>query len=192
MPGSTQLIHLYGNITRSSAAEFKTRFLLTESHRYHSPLIKTAWMRRFHDDVLGDESVVFVGFSLTDIDLRTLLSLFPREILHKVHFITRPGEKRPIITRLSKFGKPHQIGIDGFSRHLEKKRPGSAVKKYSILPTPFREIHFDQKISATISPADIENLLITGDFDHNKLAEADLNGGRGAYTISKQLCLCKG
>jgi|SRR5271165_1150621 len=49
MPDTAQLIHIYGNITRSSEAEFKRHFLLTESQRDNSPFIKSPWMRRFHD-----------------------------------------------------------------------------------------------------------------------------------------------
>jgi hypothetical protein len=38
---STQLIHIYGNVTRISASEFKNKFLLSESQKDNSPFIKS-------------------------------------------------------------------------------------------------------------------------------------------------------
>lgn len=53
LSGVTQLIHIYGNISRVSPAEFKDRFLLTERQRENSPFLKSAWKWRFSDDVLA-------------------------------------------------------------------------------------------------------------------------------------------
>ena len=74
--GVTQLIHIYGNISRVSPAEFKRQFLLTERQRDNSAFINSPWKWRFNDDVLAAQAVVFAGFSLTDIDLsRALLKV---------------------------------------------------------------------------------------------------------------------
>lgn len=185
MPDTSQLIHIYGNITRSSETEFKKHFLLTESQRDNSPFIKTPWMRRFHDDVLAAESVVFVGFSLNDIDLRRLLGLLPREVLKKVHFITRLPTARPILTRMRKFGEAYEIGLQGFSKHLGSKRTGLPKKQYLQAPTSLQEINFSQQLAAKVSSKDIENLLISGDVNLQLLAQSDLEGRPGSYTISR-------
>lgn len=123
---TTQLIHIYGNTTRGSESEFKKHFLLTEAQRDSSPFVKSAWLRRFHDDVLTARNVFFVGFSLSDIDIRRLLGTLPKEVLDKVHFIVRPDELRPIINRMSRFGTPHAIGSDAFASYLSTKRLGPA------------------------------------------------------------------
>lgn len=185
MPDTTQLIHIYGNITRSSEAEFKKHFLLTESQRDNSPFIRSPWMRRFHDDVLTAKSVIFVGFSLTDIDLRRLLGGFPKEVLQKVHFVTHPNTKKPTINRMSAHGTAHAIGLDAFAAHLGEKRSGAPVRQYSALPMSLYELSFNPKLKASVSSKDIENLMISGDVDLEKLAFADISGEAGSYTISR-------
>ena len=185
MQDTTQLIHIYGNITRSSEAEFKKSFLLTESQRDNSPFIKSPWMRRFHDDVLTARCVIFVGFSLNDVDLRRLLGSLPAEVLQKVHFIVRPDTKRPLINRMNRFGKAHLIGSAAFAAHLGEKRNSSPVKHYTALPVSLLELEFSPKLTAPVSSRDIENLMISGDVDLEKLAQADIGGAPDSYTISR-------
>ncbi|MGO8614704.1 SIR2 family protein [Rhizobium ruizarguesonis] len=185
MPGSTQLLHIYGDIGKASAGEFAKTFLLTERQRDNSPFLKSPWMRAFHDDVLAASSVIFVGFSLTDIDIRRLLGLMPSEVLQKIHFVIRPGTKQPILTRMGKFGTAHPIGLSALAAHLEKKRPGPAIKSYAELPVSMQEMFFSPKVTASISAADIEHLLISGSPDLEKLSNADISGEPGAYSISR-------
>ncbi|UEM04316.1 SIR2 family protein [Skermanella rosea] len=185
IPGTTQLLHIYGNIGRASAHEFAATFLLTERQRDNSPFLKSPWMRAFHDDVLAASSVIFVGFSLTDIDIRRLLGLMPPEVLRKIHFVNRPSTKQPILTRMNKFGTAHPIGLSALATHLGTKRPGEPVKSYTALPVAMQEIFFTPKVTASISAPDIERLLIAGSLDLDKLSQADISGELGSYTISR-------
>jgi hypothetical protein len=185
MPGTTQLLHIYGNIGRASPQEFVKAFLLTEQQRDNSPFLKSSWMRAFHDDVLAASSVIFVGFSLNDIDIRRLLGLVPPEVLKKIHFVNHSGTIKPIITRLSNFGTPHPIGLSSLAAHLGTKRPGAPVKTYMALPVTMQEMFFTPKVTASISATDIEHLFISGAPDLNKLSQADISAESGAYTISR-------
>ncbi|CCE96381.1 hypothetical protein SFHH103_01886 [Sinorhizobium fredii HH103] len=185
MPGTTQLLHIYGNIGRASSDEFAKSFLLTERQRDNSPFLKSPWMRAFHDDVLAASSVIFVGFSLTDIDIRRLLGLMPPEVLQKIHFVVRPGTKQPILTRMSKFGTAHPIGLSALAAHLGTKRPGAPVRPYTTLPVAMQEMFFSPKVSASISATDIEHLFISGSPDLEKLSNADISAEPGAYSISR-------
>ncbi len=185
MPDTTQLIHVYGNITRASADEFKKHFLLTESQRDESPFLRSPWFQRFYDDVLTARSVVFVGFSLNDIDLRRLLGKLPREVLDKVHFVTHPDTPKPIIGRMNKYGRAHPIGLSEFATQLGRKRSGPPIKQYSSVPIQLKELVFTKQQKASVSSRDIEDLMLTGDIDLNKLSHADVSGGAGSYSISR-------
>uniref|UniRef100_UPI0012EDCE83 SIR2 family protein n=1 Tax=Mesorhizobium xinjiangense TaxID=2678685 RepID=UPI0012EDCE83 len=187
MPDTTQLIHIYGNITRAAADEFRKHFLLTESQRDNSPFIKSPWMRRFHDDVLTASSVVFVGFSLNDIDIRRLLGSLPREVLSKVHFVTSPSTRKPVITRMSKYGSAHPIGMAAFATCLGSKRTGAPAREYTALPMSLQELEFSPALKASVASRDIENLMISGDIDLDKLSNADISGEPGGYTITRSL-----
>ncbi|MFG1187495.1 SIR2 family protein [Xanthobacter aminoxidans] len=184
-PGVSQLIHIYGNISRSSPEEFKKTFILSEGQRDNSPFLKSRWMRRFHDDVLSSKSIIFVGFSLSDIDIRRLLGSLPLDTKKKIHFITSPNPKPALVTRLSKFGNLHAIGSDAFAQHLGLIRPGPPIKRSSMVPHQMVEIDFSPQISKSVSAVDIERLLLTGEVLTEKLSESDISGNAGSYTISR-------
>ncbi|MBP2230390.1 DNA-binding cell septation regulator SpoVG [Azospirillum agricola] len=185
MPSTTQLLHIYGDIGRASAQEFAQAFLLTERQRDNSPFLKSPWMRAFQNDVLAASSVVFVGFSISDIDIRRLLGLLPSEVHEKIHFVTRTEERQPIITRMSKFGTPHPIGLSAFAAHLGRKRPGAAVTTYTVLPVTIHEMFYTPKLTASVSAPDLERLFISGVPDLDKLSQADISAEPGSYTISR-------
>ncbi len=181
----TQLIHIYGNISHASADEFKRHFLLTESQRDNSPFLRSPWMRRFHDDVLAAGCIVFVGFSLNDIDLRRLLGTLPQEVLNKVHFITHPSTGKPVLNRMQKYGRPYPVGLATFATHLDVKRPGPPTRTYTALPMSLIEHEFVQALTTDVSSKDIESLILSGVVDLDKLSDADVSGRPGAYTIPR-------
>lgn len=185
MPVTTQLLHIYGNIGKASAHEFAKTFLLTERQRDNSPFLKSPWMRAFHNDILAASSLIFVGFSLTDIDIRRLLDLIPTEVRKKIHFVIGPDTKQPIITRMSRFGTPYPIGLSAFAAHLGTKRSGAPVKSYTALPIAMQEMFFTPAVTASISASDIERLFISGSPKLEKLSQADISAQPRAYTISR-------
>lgn len=182
---TTQLVHIYGNITRSSANEFKQTFLLTERQRDNSPFFTSAWMRRFHDDILTASSIVFVGFSLTDVDIRRLLGSVPSTVSSKIHFIARNSTKRPVLNRMKRFGIVHTIGVDGFATHLGVKRAGAPVKYHHEIPPYLRELAFNPQVEAHISSRDVDNLIVSGDISIEKIAESDIVGSASSYTMQR-------
>lgn len=182
-PNTTQLLHIYGNITRASGTEFRDRFLLTETQRDNSPFLKSAWFRRFSEDVLSSSSVVFVGFSLNDIDIRRLLGQLPDYIRQKIHFIGRAPAHRPTKTRLERFGTFYPIEVTGLADHLGSKRPGAPVTTSVSIPPFLEEITFVPAMQKSVSSLDIQFLLSMGILDRNLLAQADVSGEPGAYSI---------
>lgn len=183
--GVTQLIHIYGSIRSISPNNFKEKFLLTESQRDSSPFLKSLWYRRFNDDILSASSVFFLGFSLTDIDLRRLLGALPAEALRKVHFITWHAERRPVVTRMKRFGSVHKIGTSGFADLLKKKRTGHPVSVDLEPPASMREIQYVPQATASISSNDIQSLLISGELDLSKLSQMDIDQRDGSYTLPR-------
>lgn len=183
--GRTQIIHIYGSIRNLSPREFRQSFLLTETQRDNSPFLKSPWYRRFNDDVLSAQSIVFVGFSLSDIDLRRLLGAIPADAKGKVHFITREGEKRPVSQRLARFGQVHEVGTTGFAAHLAVKRTGQPLISTAQSPESLRELNFVSQAETHISSQDIHSLLISGDIEYEKLSQRDSTGLPGSYVMPR-------
>tara|TARA_R110002074_G_scaffold57935_1_gene142261 strand:+ start:750 stop:3206 length:2457 start_codon:yes stop_codon:yes gene_type:complete len=184
LQGVTQVLHIYGNILKASPSEFKDKFLLTERQRDSSPFLQSSWYRKFYDDVLAAKHVVFVGFSLSDIDIRRLLKLLPSEALKKIHFVSRSSTARPIQSRLSQFGSVHLIGTEGFARWLGAENVGRPLLSTVEMPFALEEVSFEQQATAQVSPEDIFNLLVSGKVDVEKISAADISESGGSYTIS--------
>lgn len=184
--GVTQLIHIYGNISRASPAEFKSKFLLTERQRDNSAFLNSPWKWRFNDDVLAAQAVVFVGFSMSDIDLRRLLGQLPPQVQEKTYFFDVPQIPIPIMKRLSRFGQLELIGASGLATSLGEKRVGPAVASTKFVPSSVDEIQFELRGSRDdISQPDIEKLLITGVLQEKKFSQRDIDGSPGSYTIKR-------
>lgn len=183
VPDTTQVLHIYGNITRASSTEFRDHFLLTEAQRDNSPFLKSAWFRRFAEDILSSNSVVFVGFSLNDIDIRRLLGQMPDYIHKKIHFIGRFPIHRPTKTRLERFGTFYPIEVSGFATYLGSRRPGPAITKSIAVPPFLEEVLFEPALQKAVSSLDIQFLLSMGTLDRKLIAQADVSGEPGAYSI---------
>lgn len=183
--GTTQLLHIYGNITRASGEEFRDRFLLTEKQRDNSPFVSSSWFRKFYDDILSAPSVFFVGFSLRDIDIRRLLGKMPSSVLRKIHFVGSMATPKPTKTRLSSFGEFHPIEVSGLAAHLGVLRPGAPLPRSADVPAFLEELTFSFAESKTISASDIHYLLSVGVLDKKLFAQSDVSGKAGSYSISR-------
>jgi hypothetical protein len=183
--GKSQLIHIYVNLTRASTEEFRTRFLLTERQRDTSPFLSSPWFRRFADDVLSASTVVFVGFSLSDLDIRRLLKQMPSYVHEKIFFVGNPTTSPPTVQRLSSFGKFDPVGVSGLAAHLSLERPGLPVSRDAGPPPFVEELRFLHSESKSISSSDIQYLIAVGILDKSKLAQSDVTGRPGSYTITR-------
>lgn len=182
---STQLIHIYGSITRVSPQEFRRSFLLTESQRDNSPFIKSPWLWRFNDDVLTAPAIFFCGFALRDIDLRRLLGRLPPQVKDKTYFIDQPAAPRPTRQRLQRFGALALVGVDGFATELASKRFAPTPVTDTALPAAVDELQFNAQATATVTAPDIEYLLVAGAFNPQLLSQRDLDGAAGSYSIKR-------
>jgi hypothetical protein len=181
----TQVIHIYGSITKVSPQEFRRSFLLTESQRDNSPFLTSAWIWRFNDDVLTAPAIIFCGFSLRDIDLRRLLGRLPPQVHDKTYFVDHPSASRPTIQRLARFGKVELVGVDGFAKALNKKRLAPAPNNSTALPRSVDELIFRTQTMAAIKSPDIENLIVAGQFRLELLSQRDIDGEPGSYLIKR-------
>ena len=183
VPDTTQVLHIYGNITRASSTEFRDHFLLTEAQRDNSPFLKSAWFRRFAEDILSSNSVVFVGFSLNDIDIRRLLG--PMRIIYIRKSILLADFQFIDLQRQDWRGSEPstQLKLVGFATYLSSRRPGPAITKSIAVPPFLEEVLFEPALQKAVSSLDIQFLLSMGTLDRKLIAQADVSGEPGAYSI---------
>lgn len=137
------------------------------------------------EDVLAASKVVFVGFSLNDLDFRRMLGTLSPHVRAKIHFINHPGTTKPTQTRLRKFGELHLIDASDFGRHLGSPHTGAPTKTLDSVPISIQELQFDFKPIASISSKDIQGLLVAGVMNIAKLSQADVTCIPGSYTITR-------
>jgi hypothetical protein len=114
------LLHINGALDRLKQSLTKD-FVLTSQSYATQVFVDTEWSTIFRNDLQRARAVIFVGYSLADIDVARLI--FNPEIFRaKIHFIDRRDIDPVLKTKLSRFGMVHSIGLEELQRILEDER----------------------------------------------------------------------
>ena len=113
-------IHLNGSIDSLNEESIETTFKLSTSS-YISPdsFTKSDWHYYFKKDLERCSAIVFVGYSMYDIEIQKIL-FENSDLKEKTYFITRENPNPKASFTLSKFGKIIPIGIEGFSKLINE------------------------------------------------------------------------
>jgi hypothetical protein len=111
-----QVVHINGSIDNLSL-ETIGQITLTHSSYAASNFLDNPWVEIFRSDLATARAVIFVGYSLVDIDIRRILTN-NESLSRKLHFVVREAEASPSLTTLGQYGHVHPIGIDGFAQAI--------------------------------------------------------------------------
>lgn len=112
-------IHINGSISSVSEEDLDSKFKLTRTS-YISPdsFVNSPWYYYFKKDLEQCSAIIFIGYSLYDIDIEKIL--FSSPILkRKTYFIIDKKPSRKEIYTLSKYGHVLPIGVDGFADKID-------------------------------------------------------------------------
>ncbi|MFJ5355218.1 MULTISPECIES: SIR2 family protein [Pectobacterium] len=166
-------LHINGKIERSKVNDLDSTIKLTTSS-YLSPdqFLTSSWYRQFKTDLDNASAIVFLGYSMYDIDIQKIF-FNDNSIKNKTFFITKEGTTKFQNYKLGMFGEILSIGINGFSdiakecinESHQDKNLGliSSMDMYSI-----EEEHYE------IRDSDIANFMIFGMFSDHYINEATL------------------
>lgn len=126
------VLHVNGALSKLTQS-LTSDFILTTAGYSTQAFTETEWSTVFRNDLHRAKAIIFVGYSLADIDISRLV--FNPALLHKkIHFIDRPDIDPVLRTKLSKFGMVHSIGLAASQAILEKERaqwtPPSIIEDY--------------------------------------------------------------
>lgn len=170
-------VHINGSLNNLTADSLEREFKLSTSS-YLSPtgFADSQWHYIFKKDLDFSTAIVFVGYSLYDIDIQRILNESP-ELKSKTYFITRDSiDSRQAFT-FSKFGTVVPIGAQGLGELIGSPaqfgdpaddQPLASLWQYSI----------DQSASP-IRDSDVSNLFLFGQISDD-LLDGALTGERGA------------
>jgi hypothetical protein len=161
-------VHLNGSIDSLDEDTLETSFKLSTSS-YISPdsFVNSDWNYYFKKDLERSSAIVFVGYSMYDIEIQKIL-FSSKSLSEKTYFITRENPDRKSEFTLSKFGNVLPIGVEGFAHLISSSKEAlddydggdnlQAIAKYELSPSEYKIR--DSDVEAMIMYGHISNELI--------------------------------
>lgn len=161
-------VHLNGYVEKIDTDTIRSEIKLTSSS-YDQDNTGSPWFGRFNSEIKAASAIIFVGYSMPDLDIRRLFvsndSLFAKCIFIDSSDIDPISENE-----LANFGKVYKIGVKEFAKRIqEQKKDFIHLQNNEINLQSFEE--YTYRISAkNVEDKDFFNLLLKGVYD-NSLAE---------------------
>lgn len=111
-------LHINGHITNLTNHSLENQIKLTHSSYSADSFSSSKWAQQFRQDINGAKSLIFIGYSLADIDISRILYSSP-DLKCRTFFIVSPHDDEILIEPLSNYGQVLAIGIEELSNIIE-------------------------------------------------------------------------
>ena len=161
-PGT--VVHLHGYIRSiDENKSLSDQAILDELSYAKAPFKETDWWPQFERDVINAKNVFFIGYSLSDIDIKRILVSDP-ELSKKVHFVVAPNIDDLDADELSDYGTVHPIGTLEYSDYLKES---ARYIQTEILPNQTKSVKIfqldkDKKPYQPPSAVEVYDLFVKG------------------------------
>lgn len=178
-------IHLNGHISNLNNQTLENSFKLSMSS-YLDPnsFLKSDWGYIFQKDIERSSVLLFIGYSLYDLDIQRVLKTQSEDIKNKTYFIVHEEIGREEEYKLKKFGTVLKIGIDGFYNFIKNKnivKNNDDIDFFCLKKINYNHILTNKKPK----DSDIEKLLINGYLDEDFISS--INNQDNFYLIKRQV-----
>ncbi|MFH0783231.1 MAG: SIR2 family protein [Pseudomonadota bacterium] len=169
-------IHLNGSTTSLNEETLNTSFKLSHSSYLSAEGFKESnWNYIFKKDLELSSAIVFVGYSLYDIDIEKILYENPL-FKEKVYFIQREKDDSKDTTRedyiFNKYGYLYRIGLSRFASLIEKNINVFSIYSNDFYTEAFTKYEIVESPKETIREKDIESFLRHGELSQAYIQEA--------------------
>nr|WP_294544135.1 SIR2 family protein [uncultured Rhodopila sp.] len=103
-------IHLNGSIKRVSATRISDDIILTDVSYASDRLVHSPWAHAFRSDLRTAKSIIFVGYSLADLDIAKIL-IEDRSLKSKTVFVIAPNAPEIDRDALEHYGMVYATGV---------------------------------------------------------------------------------
>lgn len=182
------VIHLNGDISRLTTDHLHSSFkLLSESYATDS-FENSGWAFHFRNDIRTSSAVIFIGYSMYDLDIRRIL--FNEDIAYKTIFITDQitDENKLDAEDLADLGHLAPIGVDGFAREVEAIKSIYIPRKPGLLLDTWSMHKLVQSSSSHPRDADVIDFLSIGNVKPELLLDA-CGADAGKYVIPSDIVI---
>lgn len=163
-------VHINGKIEKLNKESLNKSFKLTSSsYISHETFYNTEWKKRFIDDIEIAQAIIFIGYSIYDIDIEKILFQNNQNIKNKVIFIEKENIDEMDKYNFEKYGKVYPIGARKFAELIEK-HPPSDTKEETFFEC-FQEFRLIQDPDKEVKEQDVFNFLIYGKITDNLIQD---------------------
>ncbi|MEL5639856.1 SIR2 family protein [Serratia ureilytica] len=162
VPNKANCIHINGFVEKMSLKEFNSEFKLTETSYLTEIFVDSKWKTVFNTDLRDSKAIIFIGYSIYDIDIETILIENP-DFISKTFFITEQSPSKRIVRKLEKYGTIVNIGVSNFLKELEIKEKEIDWESETLVPNYFSltKVERDGRVSTPITD-DVIDLFLYG------------------------------
>jgi hypothetical protein len=177
-------VHINGFILKLDERSLNSSLILTNSSYLTDKFNNSRWSNLFREDIEVARSVVFVGFSLHDLDIARIV-FASSKIKQKCCFVVSedPGEDE--LFSLSRFGTVLPIGAQAAGRRLTELAPTHVRATSPQVFNSFQARSFST--GAVPSSTDVFNLYVKGELDLRLLPAAFASGEPVYYVLRRDL-----
>lgn len=180
---SRRVVHINGHLAELDIHNFDKNIKLSHSSYASGEFVNSPWSGQFRMDVGAASTLIFIGYSLADLDVARVLYSSP-EIIQKTIFIVHPEASEIEIATLEDYGFVAAIGIKGIA----------TIQRLSSFPDlgQNNEAHTFNWLAEYIRPtnpvkptgAEVIKFLTLGDFQDSHLA-ASLSDPEIAHSVRR-------
>lgn len=163
-------LHINGKIEGAEPEDLVSKIKLSDSS-YLSPdsFVNSDWYYHFKKDLETASAIVFMGYSMYDMDVKKFLFENPA-LQEKTYFVVRDGADFKEIFTLRKYGHVLSIGIDGFSALVKDVQKQSQEDGVIFTESLVKHEVFDTQ--PEFRDIDSERLFLYGDYEIEKLHDS--------------------
>ncbi|MFP6841595.1 MAG: SIR2 family protein [Acinetobacter sp.] len=179
-------IHLNGYISNLNATTLEKSFKLSlSSYLDPNSFLNSDWGYIFQKDIERCSILLFIGYSLYDLDIQRVLKNQSEDIQNKTYFIVHESISREEEHKLKKFGTVLKIGFEGFYEFIKSK---NIIKNNSNIDLfCFNKLQYNPNITPIkAKDSDIEKLLINGILDEKLIPLPSEKNKDNFYLIERQ------
>ncbi len=179
---SLPVVHLNGYVHDITITDFLEKIRLTNVSYVSDDISKSLWGAKFRSDILASPCLIFIGYSMSDLDIARIIFSFP-EMKDRIYFVTSSSLPMSTKLKLNDFGIILDIGTVEFARFLAAVLQEGIDRKEVFFTNIERFRRFEETI-ASPKDSDVRNLLVLGDLRQDLLA-SELAKGTENYTFHR-------
>lgn len=177
--GALDIVHLHGSVRALESAREQDEIVLTSADYAADLLAASQWMPLLRNDLAVAKAILFVGYSLGDLDIARLLTR-AEELQSKVVFLSAVSEPDHVVSWLSRYGTVEKVGLRGLIDALAKAPSATTPVEQEFISL---EAITDKDPSAAAGAEDAIKLWGQGILDEGVFAHE--RAANGLYSLKR-------